>query len=65
MYADQTVVHQGNYTEHAERINKLWKWISRLFIGLPDMQSKQDRWGHNARPSNYSPSTNFFGWYGH
>jgi hypothetical protein len=36
MDADQTVVHQCNYTEYAELTKKLWKWISRLFTGLPD-----------------------------
>jgi len=35
MDADQTVVHQGNYIEYAELINKLWKWISRLFYWSP------------------------------
>ena len=37
MDAGQTVVRQGNYKQYAELINKLWKWLSRLFIGLPDM----------------------------
>jgi len=35
MDADQTVVHQCNYTEYAELTKKLWKWKSRLFTGLP------------------------------
>jgi len=43
MDADQTVVHQGNYTEYAELINKLWKWLSRLFIGLPDPLLNADK----------------------
>jgi hypothetical protein len=37
MDVDQTVVHQGNYTEYTELINKLWKWTSKQFVCLPYM----------------------------
>ena len=46
------------YTEHTELINKLWKWIPKLFVGLPYMLLNSVKISQKGKPQvpSYTPS---------